>query len=203
MNAYGLNVKEQQVFAYITISPKPVTLTEIAATVFPELSPVKANSWVRNNIRRLRDVLGLIRKVDRGTYAPLAVAPVAIEAPSVKPSPMQLTLDQVEQLTVYDIEKVKNLDCVMYNDCLTLARDGDWAGFGCHSCSAYVEPEPHQKVSDMLALIALDTASENEEENGCAGRKRGVRPGADAKVKPRKLYVIQGEAQQAAVKNVA
>lgn len=195
MNATCLTTNEERVFAYISTAPKPVTLTEIATTVFPDLESVKANSWVRNSLRRLRDKMHVVRKVNRGTYA--LEAPEAVVAPPVAvvaaPRPIQLSIAQVASISMDDVQAVKNLHCAYYNDCLTVARDGNWKGFGCQECTAFIEMPPDQRMSDMVTLIALDAASENAEELGCAGRKRGVRPGADAKVKPRKLYVVQGD----------
>jgi hypothetical protein len=196
MNALNLSPKEQQVFTYISTSQKPVKIAEVATAVFSSVPPDQANSWVRNSLRKLRDDLGVVKKIDKGTYAIAEVIEFSAPAAAPSPHPIQLSESQLSQVSIDEIEKVKNLDCALYNSCLTLARDGGWEGFGCAECTAYVEAPVDQLASDMLALIALGTASENEEEYGCAGRKRGVKPGADAKVKPRKLYVIQGGGEQ-------
>jgi hypothetical protein len=204
--AYTLSSNEQKVFDFISGSATPVTLSQIAITAFPQLSPVKGNSWARNSLRKLRDVLGIVHKVGKGTYikAGANVVALPIVPATIKPQPTILTEDFVNAMfdKVHglsddgpDVTKVKNLDCTYYNDCMTIARNGDWPGFGCKECQAYVPMEVDQRVSDMLTLNALDTAAENAEKEGCAGRKRGVKPGADAKVKTRKLRVIQGEGQ--------
>lgn len=190
MNALSLSPKEQRVYTYISACQKPVKIAEVATAVFTDVSPVKANSWVRNSLRRLRDGLGIVKKTDKGTYVLSQLIELPAPAPAT-PAPNPVSMD-MGNVYADEVTTVKNLDCAMYNDCLTLARDKDWDGFGCAECSAFVMAAFDQRVSDALALIALDTASENEEEFGCAGRKRGVKPGADAKVKPRKLYVIQG-----------
>lgn len=104
-------------------------------------------------------------------------------------NPMQLTKIQAMQLTRENVTSVKHVDCAFYNDCLSVAVRGNWKGFGCSSCTAYQAMDVEQKVQDILGIHAALAASENEEKDGCAGRKRGVRPGADAKVR-RHLNIV-------------
>jgi len=116
-------------------------------------------------------------------------------------NPTPLTPEQLEameqarntgQLNV--VLRIKSPDCAFYNDCLTIARDGNWEGFGCRQCSSFEAPDSEQRVSDVLAIAALMQASEHEAKTGCAGRKRGVKPGADAKIPKRKLRLVPAEA---------
>lgn len=222
MNA-ALTDKEARVFAYICAHKTPVTLAEIAADVFSDLPEKKGNSWVRNSLRKLRDVLGLVRKVGKGMYVRgggllmlpahveeavvpqpepepelelvvLPIAPVQVMPPRPQPQPAQLQAAALSTVTYRDVEKVKNIHCTYYSDCLSMAVEGGWEGFGCHECNAYVELGIDQKAMDWTRLIALDRAAENEEELGCSGRKRGVKPGSD---RPRKLKVV-GEEKQVA-----
>lgn len=51
-----------------------LTIAEIAEVAFPSKSKEKGNSWTRNQLRRLRDRLKLVKKVGRGTYAATAKA---------------------------------------------------------------------------------------------------------------------------------
>ena len=82
---------------------------------------------------------------------------------------------------------MKRADCVLYNACLEQAICGAWEGFSCAECSCYAEPDPHQKMMDMVRLRALDEASAIMEREGGPCRVRGVKPGADAKrtIKPK------------------
>lgn len=104
-------------------------------------------------------------------------------------NPIQLSKVQSQQLTRETVIGVKQLDCAFYNDCLTVAVKGSWKGFGCASCTAYQAMDVEQRVQDMLGIHAAIAASENEHKEGCAGRKRGVRPGADAKTR-RHLNIV-------------
>jgi len=107
--------------------------------------------------------------------------------------PVQLSKDETSALTYKDVEQVKRLDCSFYNDCLDVAVKGNWAGFGCSNCSAYQAMDIEQRVQDVLALRVAQTAAEHVGTSGKANRRRGVKPGADAKVRKR-LRVVQDAA---------
>lgn len=79
------------------------------------------------------------------------------------------------------IEDIKRMDCSFYSACLDQAISGKWEGFSCASCTAYSAPDQDQQVSDVLALRAMQTASDELWEHGKVNRVRGVKPGADAK----------------------
>jgi RNA polymerase sigma factor (sigma-70 family) len=63
-----LNCSEQAVLSFIESRTRPVSISELAAGCFPYLSTVKANSRVRNSLRRIRDRLGLVKRVEAGKY---------------------------------------------------------------------------------------------------------------------------------------
>lgn len=63
-----LNLNEQAVLSFIDASAGKVSIKDIASQVFPYLTAFQANSWTRNSLRRLRDVFGLVKKVERGRY---------------------------------------------------------------------------------------------------------------------------------------
>jgi len=107
----------------------------------------------------------------------------------ISPNPTEVDPDTARKLRVRvrlggDVDavaKVKRLDCAFYGACLDQAIAGSWAGFSCNSCTAYALPDKDEKESDMLALRAMDKASEMLHEYGKVMRVRGVKPGADAK----------------------
>lgn len=103
--------------------------------------------------------------------------------------PVQLSRQQLEDVDWTNISSIKRLDCAMYNACMTEARDGNWRNFTCNECKAFEIMEPEQRAQDLFQLLGARAAAKNEEETGCAGRKRGVRPGADAKVRRRLALV--------------
>lgn len=158
------------------------------------------NSKVRNNLRRLMKH-GVITRPADGTYALVRdVAPQAIEtAPQVAAVPqcnprelndderrvvlrVRVTEDPTEfKVALKMIESIKRTDCTFYNACIDQALNGQWEGFSCASCTAYSAPDQDQRVSDMLALRAMQTASDELCEHGKINRVRGVKPGADAK----------------------
>lgn len=154
------------------------------------------NSKVRNNLRRLMKYGVITRPVD-GSYA-LVEEPKAL-APG---RPRELNDDEnvvVRRIRLYQslgneavddrsyrialkmIEPIKRGDCTFYNACIDQAISGKWEGFSCASCTMYSAPDQFQAESDMLALRAMDKAAEMIEEHGHVMRKRGVKPGADAK----------------------
>jgi hypothetical protein len=164
------------------------------------------NSKVRNNLRRLMRYGWIHRPID-GTYAlvtkhetapsceavvetapqPEAVRPPLVQIRrrgEIKPNPMALNEAQVRALRIGDLNNVaaiKKLDCAIYNACLTQAESGNWPGFSCTSCTAYVAPDRFQRELDVLALRAAQTASDELEKYGKVNRIRGVKPGSDAK----------------------
>lgn len=64
----ALNLNELTVIRCLTDHGVPMTLASLAAKAFPMLSPQKANSWVRNSVRKPL-ALGLIQRTQSGTYA--------------------------------------------------------------------------------------------------------------------------------------
>lgn len=83
----------------------------------------------------------------------------------------------------------------MYNACLDQAIDGNWDNFGCHSCTAYAAMDREQQMSDVISLLAVEKASELLERDGKIDRRRGVKPGADAKTRVRKPQLVTREEQ--------
>jgi len=79
-----LNEKEDVVLGFIRRSKRPVTLRETADACFPKQAKVRANSWVRNSIRRLHDRQRLIRKVGRGTYEAVPQAAESVDLLSLQ-----------------------------------------------------------------------------------------------------------------------
>lgn len=150
------------------------------------------NSKVRNNLRRLMKY-GVITRPADGSYA-------LVEEPKqvTHGQPRELNDEEnaiirrirtTEDEKVYKIalkliEPIKRTDCTFYNACLDQAMSGKWEGFSCASCTAYAAPDQFQKECDMLALRALQTASDMLDEHGKVSRVRGVKPGADAKRTP-------------------
>lgn len=158
------------------------------------------NSKVRNNLRRLMKY-GVITRPSDGAYALVReTAPqvAAVVEPTIKCAPRELNDDEnaiirrirtTEDEKVYKIalklvEPIKRGDCSFYSACLDQAISGNWEGFSCASCTAYSLPDADQRMSDVLALRAMQTASDELCENGKVNRVRGVKPGADAKRTP-------------------
>ena len=140
-------------------------------------SRLKGNSRVRNSMRRLVRARWVehAKKFGDGTYQ------------AIVPYPRPVSGAKLRRAAVEDeIGLLKKADCVQYRVCLEQAISCNWEGFSCSECSCYVEPDPHQKMMDMVRLRALDEASAITEREGGPGRIRGVKPGADAKrtVKP-------------------
>ncbi len=103
------------------------------------------------------------------------------------PNPVAFALLKDEETGRYErAPAVKRLDCAFYNECLDTAIAGKWKGFGCRECTAYALSEPEQQVQDMLGLLAARMAMGNVIRTGKAGRTRGVKPGADAKMPKRR-----------------
>lgn len=135
-------------------------------------SRLKGNSRVRNSLRRLVRARWVehSKRFGDGTYQ--AIVPYPRPISSVK-----LRMAAVDPM----IAPLKQEDCTTYNACLEQAINGMWEGFSCTECSCYAEPDPHQKMMDMVRLRALDKACAITEREGGPCRVRGVKPGADAK----------------------
>jgi len=160
------------------------------------------NSKVRNNLRRLVKY-GVITRPADGTYQLVVETP---PEPEIKPMPREYnetesrlvhyirvageegeTDPKLYKLALKMIGDIKKGDCSFYSACLDQALNGDWDGFSCASCTAYTLPDQDQRISDMLALRAVQTASDELCEHGKVSRVRGVKPGADAKRTPSHL----------------
>ena len=103
------------------------------------------------------------------------------------PNPVAFALLKDEETGRYERgPEIKQLDCAFYNECLDTAIAGKWKAFGCRECSAYEMLDPEQATQDVLGLLAARMASWNVAAMGNAGRTRGVKPGADAKIPRRK-----------------
>jgi predicted transcriptional regulator len=75
-----MSKKKEKVLKFIAAAAAPVKLREIARACFPGVRPVeKADSQVRNQLRTLRRDQ-LVKKIARGTYAPLKKANAALAA---------------------------------------------------------------------------------------------------------------------------
>lgn len=98
-----------------------------------------------------------------------------------QPNPMQLSKIEAKALTIENVLSIKRPDCNMYNDCLTMASKGGWKGFGCSACTAYQVISLERRLQDNEGLEEALCAAKNVEEEGNAGRKRGVKAGADNK----------------------
>ena len=75
----------------------------------------------------------------------------------------------------------KKTQCQFYNACLTHAVENRWGQFGCDQCHAYQEIDAFQKMQDLEGLQILQFAADHTMKFGNTGRKRGVKPGVDAK----------------------
>lgn len=100
--------------------------------------------------------------------------------PKASPTPFY---GEQDENGCYDVVDIKRPDCEMYNSCLDHAIAENWPNFGCHQCKIYQILDNEQRAQDVLGLIAAHMAAKNVEKMGKAGRTRGVKPGADAKVK--------------------
>lgn len=81
MNNPELTMRESKVLQAIMVAGRPVAIDDMARELFARERPLnKARSRVRNALRRLV-ADGIVERVERGRYAP--VAPVELEAPSV------------------------------------------------------------------------------------------------------------------------
>jgi hypothetical protein len=66
----GLNAKEAKLLGSVFLrpgKPSPKTIAEMAEIVWPEKAKAKANSWVRNSLRKIVK-LGILEPVEPGTY---------------------------------------------------------------------------------------------------------------------------------------
>jgi hypothetical protein len=69
-------VREQNVLDPIVAAPDGITIAEIAAAAFPDLSRAQANSWARNQLRELVK-RNLIERVGKGRYRAVACGPAS------------------------------------------------------------------------------------------------------------------------------
>lgn len=177
-----LNKNELAVLRFLTgdgEGRRAYRITEIMEALgWHKLSRLKGNSRVRNSLRRLVRAQWVehAKIHGDGTYQ------------AIMPYPRPVSLSKLRLAVVEDrITDFKRADCVEYNTCLEQAIFGKWDGFTCAECSCYSEPDPHQKMMDMVRLRALEMASEMMEREGGPCRVRGVKPGADAKrtIKPK------------------
>lgn len=106
------------------------------------------------------------------------------------PTPFALVKD-AETGCFEDAASVKRVDCALYNECLDIAIDGNWKGFGCGECKAYCAAPQDQKYQDMLGLLAARLAAGNVAKMGNAGRRLGGKPGVNTKLRKRRLKVAQ------------
>jgi hypothetical protein len=146
----------------------------------------KGSSTVRNGLRRPCRA-GWVQHastVGDGRYLLTTYALGQLGLTQARPVPFKGNRD--EHGCYPGAAEVKRPDCEMYNSCLDHALDNLWPNFGCHHCEAYQLLDTEQRVQDVLGLLAARMAAKNVAKMGVAGRTRGVKPGADAKVKKRK-----------------
>lgn len=141
-------------------------------------SRLRGNSRVRNSLRRLVRARWVehAKISGDGTYQVLVLYPRPITRSALRLAVVKGSMTDL-----------KRADCTNYNTCLEQAITGQWEGFSCGECSCYTEPDPHQKMMDMIRLRALEQAAKIMEREGGPCRVRGVKPGADAKrtIKPK------------------
>ncbi len=78
---FDFNEKERAVLQTLASASAPMHLADVASIAFPTTKSAKANSWVRNSVRRpLR--FGLIGKTERGIYSPTVHGRKAIQRSS-------------------------------------------------------------------------------------------------------------------------
>lgn len=75
-----------------------------------------------------------------------------------------------------DPEAVRRLHCRRYDACLDVAIGGDWPGFTCQACAAFVPLTPDGEYRDLRGLLELaaHTLAADEE------KKKQALPGAAA-----------------------
>lgn len=115
--------------------------------------------------------------------------------------PVALTKEEAARLTMDTIELVKRGDCSFYNCCMDQAIKENWPNFGCQSCTAYQAIDSMQKEWDLYQLLMLQAAADNIMDQGNAGRKRGVKPGADAKTAKDRAFTANPPASDPAVED--
>jgi len=161
------------------------------------------NSKVRNNLRRLMKY-GVIARPADGVYQLVVETPAPVA--TVQPSPREYnetetrlvhyirvagaegeTDPKLYKLALNMVGQMRKSDCSFHSACLDQALNGDWDGFSCADCTAYTLPDQDTRISDMLGLRAVQTASDELCEHGKVSRVRGVKPGADAKRTPSHL----------------
>jgi len=92
---------------------------------------------------------------------------------------------------------MKKTKCQFYNSCLGHAVQNRWDQFGCDQCLAYQEIDAFQKMQDLEGLQMVQFAADHAVEFGYAGRKRGVKPGAEAKTRRPLIVVDDYSAEEA------
>lgn len=142
---------------------------------------------VYDSLRRLVKH-GYVNRPKSGTYALVAFAPevepLAPELIQIRRNPRELTKLEFRIMSYGGLDKVnqiKKTDCTSYNACLQQAIGDKWIGFSCTNCASYSAPDQFQRELDLLALRALDRASEEVERFGKVRRTRGAKPGAENK----------------------
>ena len=106
------------------------------------------------------------------------------------PGPQPLTSQEAASLKEHNVEKVKQLDCAFYSDCLDVAINSDWANFGCHSCTAYKALDSAQRALDWEALIVCREAADNVQRTTVTVVKDGKKT-----VRRFERYLISSEFQ--------
>jgi len=184
------NANEKAVLEALSRS-EAMTIKEIVVANGWQADGSKGNSRVRNSLRRpVRSGWAEhTKRMGDGKYCLTTIAlghfgeAAKIAARTAGPMPFELSREEARVIS-HDVEaaaQAKKAECCFYNDCLQQAVSGNWPGFSCGKCNAYVEPDPHQKMMNLVRLRALDMAAELLEETGSPCRVRGVKPGADAK----------------------
>lgn len=179
-----LNIGEQAVVTCLRRAGSSMKIAAIAATL--GWSKAKGNSQVRNALRRpVRDGLVLFaEEIGRGSYVSADTSAGPSPRPVLKADLPLWDEDDIEASwheNVEFAERARRPGCTFYNACLDQAISGKWQGFSCTSCNAYSEPDMHQRQMNHLGLRAVQAAIEMVEKYGKVSRKRGVKPGADAK----------------------
>ena len=157
-----------------------------------EATGLPASINVRNGLRRpcRGGWVQHASAIGDGRYLLTTYAQEQLGQTQTRQNPVPFKGAKDEHGRVMAAAEVKRPDCEMYNTCLDHAIDKNWPNFGCSQCEAYQILDTEQRVQDVLGLLAARMAAKNVAQMGKAGRTRGVKPGADAKVKKRKNTVM-------------